>query len=159
MSLLPGNAGRRHPVHQPPLDKDNRSVILLLTVCTKGRQPLLANPRCHDCLTEWWRKATHWFAGRYVILPDHIHVFCAPASDGHLEKWVAYWKNGVARQQKTGGEAFWQRDFWDTQMRTVDHYESQWEYVRHNPVRHGLSESAEAWPFQGEIHMLDWHDA
>ncbi len=31
----------------------------------------------------------------------------------------------------------------------------KWEYVRDNPVRHGLVASAEEWPYQGEIVLID----
>ena len=159
MSLLPDSPGRRHPTHHEPVDKHNRSIIVFLTVCTKDRKPLLANPTAHKVLTEWWCQATRWLAGKYVILPDHVHLFCAPRSDESLQRWVAYWKNRVARQLgKSGTEPFWQRDFWDVQMRTSDSYGAQWEYIRQNPVRHGLAASAEAWPYQGEINVLDWHD-
>jgi hypothetical protein len=30
--------------------------------------------------------------------------------------------------------------------------------VRRNPVRAGLVQSPDAWPFQGELHALRWHD-
>jgi REP-associated tyrosine transposase len=159
MPLPPDSVGRRHPVHHDPVEKFNRANMVFLTVCIKNRRPILADPNAHTVLLHWWHKSTHWLAGRYVILPDHVHLFCAPGSaDRPLQKWVAYWKNGVARELKTGTETFWQRDFWDVQMRSFNNYETQWEYVRHNPVRHGLVESPELWPYQGEIHMLDWHD-
>ena len=158
MSLLP-SAGRRSPVHHDPTEKLNRATILFLTVCTKGRKPLLANPASLQALVAWWRQSTHWLAGRYIILPDHVHLFCSPGSvDVPLQRWVAYWKNGVARELKIGGTTFWQRDFWDVQMRSLSGYEEKWEYVRHNPVRHGLVGEPEAWPYQGEVHILDWHD-
>jgi putative transposase len=160
MSIAPDSAGRRGPVHHDPVETHNRSVIVFLTVCTKDRKPLLANHRCHEVLTNWWRKSTHWLAGRYIILPDHLHLYCAPGTeDQSLHKWVAYWKNGAARELKCGLETFWQRDFWDVQMRSLQNYETQWEYIRHNPVRHGLVNSTELWPYQGEIHLLDWHNA
>ena len=37
-------------------------------------------------------------------------------------------------------------------------YDEKWQYVRNNPVRHGLVESAEKWPYQGELNRLEWHD-
>jgi putative transposase len=160
MSSTPGNAGRRHPVHWDPLEKGNRSSIIFLTVCTKDRQPLLTNPECHRLLVEWWNKGNHWLAGKYVIMPDHVHLFCASRLDVPLSKWVAFWKKGIARNRPmANGMDFWQRDFWDTQIRTAQHYEAQWEYIQHNPVRHGLVENAESWPYRGELHFLDWHDA
>jgi len=158
MSNSPGSPGRRHPVHRDPRDKLNRATIVFLTICTKNRKPLLANPAAHQVLAESWREATHWLAGRYVILPDHVHLFCAPVVDEPLRPWVAYWKNGVVRRLKSGSEPFWQRDFWDVQIRSSQSYETQWEYIRHNPVRHGLVASAEEWPYQGEVHLLDWNN-
>src|SRR5476651_68801 len=154
MSFLPGSPGRHNPTHHEPVDKINRSTIVFLTVCTKDRKPLLANPAAHKVLTEWWCQSTRWLAGKYVILPDHVHLFCAPGSDESLQRWVAYWKNRVARELNTGPAPFWQRDFWDVQMRTLNSYETQWEYIRHNPVRHGLVASADEWTYQGEIHLL-----
>ncbi|MFP6620829.1 MAG: hypothetical protein VB877_15905 [Pirellulaceae bacterium] len=41
-------------------------------------------------------------------------------------------------------------------MRNQDVYEDKWEYIRWNPVRHGLVENPEDWPFQGEIHKTIW---
>jgi putative transposase len=44
---------------------------------------------------ERWANAKSWLVGRYVVMPDHIHLFCAPATipPGPLEQWVRYWKN------------------------------------------------------------------
>jgi putative transposase len=160
MSSTPRNTGRRHPVHWDPVEKGNRSSIIFLTVCTKDRQPLLASPECHRLLVEWWNKGDHWLAGKYVIMPDHVHLFCAPRLDVPLSKWVAFWKKGVARNRPVANSMdFWQCDFWDVQIRTGEHYGTQWEYMQHNPVRHGLVEDADSWPYRGEIHLLDWHDA
>ena len=159
MPSVPGNAGRKHPVHLSPLEQENRSTIIFLTVCTKGKQPLLANPGCHALLVDWWRKSDHWLAGKYVIMPDHVHLFCAPRLDGPLSKWVAYWKNGVARNRPVkNGMDFWQRDFWDTQMRSEEEYAKRWDYVQANPLRKGLLGAADLWPFSGEIHRLHWRE-
>jgi putative transposase len=120
---------------------------------------LLANSRTHDTLVSWWRTSMQWLAGRYVILPDDVHLMCAPGSaDVPLHRWVAYWKNGVARALKTPVSPVWQRDFWDVQMRSLQGYEQKWEYVRHNPVRHNLVRHPDDWPYQGEVHVLEWHE-
>ena len=159
MYLSPDKKGRRHPVHWDPLEKGNRSSIIFLTVCTKDRQPLLANPESHRLLVEWWKKGDHWLPGKYVIMPDHVHLFCAPRLDVPLSKWITFWKRGVARvRPDRAGSGLWQRHYWDTQIRTGDHYGTQWEYIQQNPVRHGFVESAEMWPYRGELNVLDWHD-
>ncbi len=260
---------RRRPAHPPIAEPFNRAIIVFVTVCTKDRQPLLANPYMHELLLRAWESASQWVVGRYVIMPDHVHLFCAPATwpPTSLRRWVAYWKSLVARAVRGFGplggtpstasvpeiggtpstpsiggtrstaslpstaslsgrggtrpsivvnalggtastpslggtrstasprstasrsgrggtrpsivnalggtpstasrsgrggtrpsKAFWQRDFWDTQLRRGQSYSAKWEYVRHNPVRAGLVESPELWPYQGELTVLFWHE-
>jgi putative transposase len=47
---------------------------------------------------------------------------------------------------------------WDTQLRTGNSYDAKWEYVKCNPMRHGLVRHPEEWPFKGELNPLSWHD-
>lgn len=104
-----------------------------------------------------WAKATHWSIGRYVLMPDHLHLFCAPAihPPESLTHWVAYWKRLVAQAT---GQRLWQKNFWDTQLRGHESYALKWEYVRNNPVRAGLVTRTEDWPYQGELNLLRWHE-
>ncbi|MCX8038879.1 MAG: hypothetical protein N3D11_17900, partial [Candidatus Sumerlaeia bacterium] len=96
---------RRHPAHPPVIEALNRSIIVFLTVCTKDRQPILANPFMHDLLIQAWSIADHWLVGRYVIMPDHVHLFCAPATwpTMPLKRWVSYWKSVVTRALRGHG--------------------------------------------------------
>lgn len=152
----PGLPERRRPVHLPALDVGNRSVIVFLTVCTADRRPILANATVHQAILQAWQKADHWLVGRYVVMPDHLHLFCAPASypPTPLVAWVAYWKRMVAFVH---GGSFWQRNFWDTQLRQHDSYDAKWEYVLANPVRAGLVAKPGDWVYRGEINLLRWH--
>ena len=149
---------RKRPVHWLPVERYNRSIIVFLTVCTKDRKPWLANERMHAALCDAWAEARHWLVGRYVILPDHVHLFCAPGAwaPPSLKRWVIYWKRLVA--QTTGIDGLWQEGFWDTQLRHHESYGAKWDYVQGNPVRHGLAWDPCEWPYRGEIEVLDWHD-
>ena len=149
---------RKRPVHWPPAERHNRSIIIFLTVCTKGRRPILAEERVHAALVAAWAEADHWRIGRYVVLPDHVHLFCAPWDwpPPPLKTWVTYWKRLVTKE--TGLRGIWQEGFWDTQLRHHESYGAKWDYVQQNPVRHGLVHDASAWPYQGEIEVLYWHD-
>jgi putative transposase len=152
--LSRGDSSRKTLPHLPNVDRKNQPTIIFLTVCTKNREPRLANEETHQVLLAHWLKSTSWLVGRYVILPDHIHLFCSPHEDVPLERWVAFWKNISARALRIDDQPFWQRDFWDAQLRSSDSYEQKWEYVRYNPVRHKLCLIAADWPYQGEIHQL-----
>ena len=108
---------------------------------------------------ESWRSADHWRVGKYVIMPDHIHFFCAPGIVEYpsLKQWIKFWKTLVSQKwPRPNEQPVWQDDFWDTQLRHGESYSEKWEYVRNNPVRAGLVTTPEAWPFQGEVNILRW---
>jgi putative transposase len=152
---------RRYPSHQVWRRNDNRSVIVFVTVCTKDRRHLLADREVHELLVKAWATADSWLIGRYVLMPDHLHLFASPKNldSPDLRKWVGYWKSLVKKQWPgEKRETLWQRDMWDRQLRTGDSYSSKWNYVRENPVRQGLVETSEDWPFQGALNELVWHD-
>jgi putative transposase len=151
---------RSRPAHMPVFEKGNQAVIVFVTVCTKGRRPLLANDDVHSLLKDAWSEARLWMVGRYVIMTDHVHLFAAPATNPPepIRKWTSYWKSVVARKWPEGGrQSIWQTDVWDTQLRSGDSYASKWIYVRENPVRAGLVGDADDWPHQGEVNVLRWH--
>ncbi len=100
------------------------------------------------------------FVGRYVLMPDHIHLFVAIAPVGpNLSKWVQMLKITLARALRDAGETgpFWQKGFFDHVLRSAESYQEKWEYVRQNPVRAGLVEAAEDWPYRGEVFRLSWN--
>lgn len=88
---------RKHPAHWPAVERHNEPVIIFLTVCTKNREPVLACEFMHNRLIAAWESAQQWMVGRYLIMPDHIHLFCAPAvyEAENVMQWVAYWKRLV----------------------------------------------------------------
>ena len=148
---------RKRPVHFPTV----KSIIIFLTVCTRQRKPLLANDEAARLIIEAWQAANFWRVGRYVIMPDHIHLFCAPNTfpPQPLKKWIEFWRNHVTRAWPRPTQIpIWQREFWDRQLRRSESYAAKWQYVANNPVRHGYVRRAEDWPYQGELNVLDWHD-
>ncbi|MBL7077452.1 MAG: transposase [Kiritimatiellae bacterium] len=150
---------RKTPAHHPVHDASNRPSIVFVTVCTQNRSRILATDDVHAVLREAWLTADAYRVGRYVIMPDHIHLFCSPASHDppSLRRWVQYWKSTASRKwPRLGEHPVWQRSFWDTQLRRGESYSEKWEYVRENPVRAGLCDDSDTWRFQGEMDVLMW---
>lgn len=146
---------RKYPAKGVLIVPDTPTVVFA-TICTAQRRPWLATEECHVALRCAWKAADAWLVGRYVIMPDHIHLFAAPAArDIDIERWVQYWKAMVTRtiRERAGG---WQRRCWHHRLRRTESYVEKWEYVAHNPVRKGLVAKAEDWPFQGEMSVLSW---
>ena len=153
--------GRKHPAHHQLMEQSNCSSIVFVTVCSKDRKPLFARSDVHELVVRSWEKADLWIVGRYVLMPDHIHLFCSPAIHEYppLKKWIQYWKALVSKKWPHPAEQpIWQQDFWDTQLRQSDTYSEKWHYVLNNPVRAGLIGQANHWPFQDEMETLYWHD-
>ncbi len=154
----PSGLQRRHPIHLSPVELHSRSIIVFVTVCTSRRRRILASPAVHQMIVSAWREAETWLVGRYVIMPDHVHLFCAPngLDSPSLERWTRYWKSLVTKILNAKNGSIWQRHHWDRQLRSGESYSEKWNYVRNNPVRHGCVTEAEHWPYQGELNILQW---
>jgi len=94
-----------------------------------------------------------------VLMPDHVHVFVSLPSTGiMLQRWVQALRTVIGKQLLMLGfhKPHWQEGFFDHLLRNGESYSQKWKYVRMNPVRAGLSETPENWPYQGEITSLDF---
>jgi REP element-mobilizing transposase RayT len=133
--------------------------IYYLTICTQDRRSILANPQIHESFVSFARAAAdrHVLVGRYVIMPDHVHLFAAFAPDSpSLPMWIKSWKNALSKTLRGMGipPRHWEKGFFDHVLRSGESYEQKWLYVRENPVRARLVKAWEDWPYQGEIHRL-----
>jgi len=155
--IVPYYPIRRHPAHHPPIEHPNKMPIIFLTVCTHQRRAILANQDTHKVLIKAWNASSQWIVGRYVVMPDHIHLFCSPSQNDcvSVADWTSYWKRLVS-QQFPDLQPLWQRDCWDTQLRSHESYAEKWEYVRNNPIRAKLVSSYDQWPYQGTLNNLTW---
>jgi REP element-mobilizing transposase RayT len=150
---------RKTPVHFPAQDKTINPIIIYVTVCTDKRKSILCDAEIHDILLRAWSDARAWQIGRYLIMPDHIHLFCSPRTDEFVPigKWIRFWKSIVSRSwPRPENQPIWQKSFWDTQLRSGERYDEKWEYIRNNPVRAGLCAQSDDWRWQGELNIFDW---
>ena len=135
--------------------------IYFITTCTAGRLARLANDGFHAIAVETWRNCRElygWSIGRYVIMPDHVHFFAFNDHEKRaLRDLVGKWKEWTAktsRHRLAFPTPLWQPEFFDHVLRSAESYEEKWNYVRENPVRAGLVQSAQEWAHQGEITPL-----
>ena len=112
-----------HPAHPSPRRRHNQPVILHVTVSVYRRDPLLANSCVQEALEDAWTQAAHWKVGYYMIMPDHVHLFCAPGVDTPLtvRKWAGYWKRLSGELESVLKHRF-RHDCWDTQIYVARHY-------------------------------------
>jgi len=152
---MPALPRRKRPAHGVFIDLGTPTIVFL-TVCTEHRTPWLTNPATHSALINVWTKADAWNVGYYLLMPDHLHLFCSPHKlEFTLKAWVSHWKRKFSclHLPETGQ---WQRDFWDTRLKYGENYHEKWEYVRQNPARKRLVENSDNWPYQGVLNDLRW---
>jgi REP element-mobilizing transposase RayT len=129
-----------------------------ITVCVDGRKPVLAQQAVVDVLVSEWSSAMerhNWAVGSYVVMPDHVHFFCTDTEAGVvLSSFIGKWKEWTSKRLKRecGITGFsWQKGFFDHLLRSPESCSEKWDYVRMNPVRAGLVEHADDWPYSGYI--------
>ena len=91
----------------------------------------------------------------YCVMPDHIHVVVTTeASSGDFGGFMRAFKSASSRWINralglTGRpDGFrWQRSYWDTFADDDGTWEDQLDYVLQNPVRDGLCERSNEWPY------------
>jgi len=80
----------------------HKSLIVFITICTKNRIPWLANETVHRDLLDIWNRSTACIVGKYLIMPDHIHLFISPVIDEiSVKDWVRYWKSQFTKKTRT----------------------------------------------------------
>lgn len=94
----------------------------------------------------------------WVVLPDHMHcIWTLPAGDCDFStRWRLIKarfsrdlpegklrRSHVARQER----GIWQRRFWEHHIRDQTDMDAHLRYCWFNPVKHGLVDRPEAWPF------------
>ena len=114
----------------------------------------LAEPSIQRALHEiWLNTATAWLVSDYLIMPDHLHLLCAPYDlKFTIERWVAFWKDKLAKTRPEAGE--FQRGGFHHRLRDEESYSQKWQYIRENPLRAGLIERIDDWPYQGRVHEI-----
>ena len=137
-----------------------RSPIYFVTACTAGRRPLLASADVHRAIISFAENGPDlgaWIGG-YVLMPDHLHAFVSLDDEQlTLAAWMKSLKHAVAKTLRARGVSMpvWQKGFFDRLLRSEESAGQKWHYMRENPVRAGLVQQWEDWPYGGQIFELD----
>jgi len=130
--------------------------LFFVTFSTRDRRKIPALPQTQEALETYARRGSDDFnvaLGRYVIMPDHVHLFVRGDEDLLLSSWIGGLKRGLSAANAS--HQLWQPGFFDHVLRSDESYAEKWNYVRDNPVRAGLVAIADDWRYQGEVIRID----
>lgn len=99
-----------------------------------------------------------WVVYATVVLPDHIH--CLVQSAGHpeggavdlgeiLHSIKSFSSHQINRRRGDTG-SIWQIERYDRIVRDEGEFLEKWNYIRNNPVKGGLAECPEDYPWLDE---------
>jgi putative transposase len=125
-----------------------KSIIYFVTLCIKDRHKVLANPRVFEAIRLAVAQLRRWRVLALVTMPDHVHCIVSPTeSRGFSVGDFATGFKRVLRETLGPHQWQWQRGCFDRLLRSEENLQSKWIYVQDNPVRQGLVQRAEDWPY------------
>jgi putative transposase len=86
----------------------------------------------------------------YVVMPEHVHLLLSEPPRGLLADAMHYLKLSLAKRLKGG--VFWQKRYYDRNVRDEREFVEKLRYIPRNPVKVGLCELPEDWPWSSFRH-------
>jgi len=130
-----------------------------LTFSCFDRKPFLADSVVADLFADrlmWTRQRLGFGLHAWVVMPEHVHLLISPKlPEAPVSKVLMSLKRPVAkdalkhlRSQGAHTESFWlPGGGYDRNIFSEQEMLEKCEYIHANPVRRGLVESAEEWPW------------
>jgi putative transposase len=135
----------RLPHEVPPWVPESSFFFITINCQPRGRNQLCRAGIGDAVLAAAAYYHTHlkWHCRLMLLMPDHLHAIIAfPAGPG-IKATVRFWKRYLSRLHRVQ----WQRDFFDHRLRDHHQQVTKAEYILQNPVRWGLCERVEEWPW------------
>ncbi len=76
----------------------------------------------------------------YIVMPDHIHLLLSEPQRDTLADALKSLKQGVARRLIGDADHFWQKRYYDFNIRNHEQFVEKLHYIHRNPVKAGLCE-------------------
>jgi REP element-mobilizing transposase RayT len=145
---------RRKYIRLPPEAYANPAHVFYLTIDALLRQRFFSRKVFNDAIVAQLRllaEEKRCPVKVYCLMPTHLHLLISPGLLSVVE-WVKLFKQFtqfLASQQ--GMAKLWQRSFFDHRIRSTESLAEIIEYIRANPVRAGLVEHPDQWPWTGSV--------
>jgi putative transposase len=127
-----------------------------ITFSCYRRQPLLAGNAAMEVFEhqlEVVRKRYGLVVAGYVLMPEHVHLLLGEPSKASLAIALQVSKQQTSRKLKRRGDVrFWQRRYYDFNVHNELKRVEKLRYMHRNPVKRGLVEKPEDWPWSSFRH-------
>lgn len=132
---------------------------MFVTINTKNRMPIFVDSACARIAVEKLYAVQEYYPyylHSFVVMPDHCHILLTPPEDTTISRIMYTYKRKVSFDLVRG--PIWQPRF---DCRLVRHSADVVRYIHNNPVRKGLCNRPEDYPWSSasgrwDIIVLDW---
>jgi len=147
---LPRRKGNRLP---PQVYRQGGSFFLTTTV--RNRRQAFSDPDAATCCLSALREVATKLnveIDTYCLMPDHVHLLVMACEGIDVAEFMYRFKQASGfecNRQLAWRGPFWQASYYDHVVRRSEDIESVRAYVLANPVRAGIVENPEEYPFAG----------
>jgi putative transposase len=131
-----------------------------LTFSCYRRQANLSSPDTYDlfvlCLEDMRRRFAMCIYG-YVVMPEHVNLLVNEPQHATLAEAIHFLKLSFAkrlrsRKRATESSSFWQKRYYDRNVRDAQEFTVKLRYLHRNPVERGLVKEPGAWKWSSFRH-------
>jgi len=126
-----------------------------VTFCCYHRRPLFTTDESRRVFENALERVRRKFCLRvygYVVMLEHIHLLVSEPARDTLADALKSLKQGVARRLIEDADHFWQKRYYDFNVRNEEQFVEKLHYIHGNPVKQGLCASPEDWPWSSFLH-------
>ena len=154
------NYPRRKPTRLRGLDYQSPNNVFFLTLCCKNGLCLFVhddfNRKVVQCIGMERERVGH-AVYVYCLMPDHIHLLSSPIESGiSVSQFMSGLSGKITRLSWEHGFSgkVMQRSFHDHLVRKDEDMRQVAEYIINNPVRKGLVDKWEEYPYCGFLDQI-----
>jgi putative transposase len=151
---------QRRPTRLRDFDYGTPNIVVFVTASTRGERNLFVEPDVNRaivrCFLEERERLGHSIFA-YCLMPDHYHLLCSPNQSGTpITRLIGGINSKITRLLWNHGHSgrLMQRSFYDHIVRREESLTEIMEYILNNPVRKGLVERAEDYPYSDTVDPL-----
>lgn len=126
-----------------------------ITFSCYQRAPLLAGLEIRQTFEVALERVRRHYQARifgYVVMPEHVHLLLSEPEVKTLAVVLQSLKQGVSRRYIGERKHFWQKRYYDFNVRNEQQLIEKLRYIHRNPVKRGLCIQPEDWKSSSFLH-------
>ena len=131
------------------------------------RLSLLDSPAMRNLVIRALEQTRRRFSFRvygFAVMPEHVHLLVSEPDRALLANAIQSLKIAVARRSAADRELdgerapLWYKRYYDRNVRSYSDFQEKLRYIHCNPVKGGLVDDAEDWPWSSSRHYATGED-